>query len=55
MVDIEEHHRCFWLGGYFIAEVLAAASCSRIGFSLYFAVHARRVRVLGGSKFHLKP
>ena len=35
--------------------VLAAASYSRIGFSLYFAVRARRVRVPGGSKFHLEP
>ena len=41
------------LGGYFMAAVLAAASYSRIGFSLYFAVCARRVRVPGGSKFHL--
>ena len=52
---IEEHHRCFGLGGYFMAAVLAAASYSRIGFSIYFAVHARRVRVPGGSKFHLEP
>ena len=35
--------------------VLAAASYSRIGFSLYFAVHARLVRIPGGSKFHLEP
>ena len=34
--------------------MLAAASCSRIGFSIYFAVHAGRVRVPGGSKFHLE-
>ena len=46
---IEEHHRCFGLGGYFMATVLAAASYSRIGFSLHFAVRARRVRVPGGS------
>ena len=52
---IEEHHRCFGLGGYFMAAVLVAASYSRIGFSLYFAVRARRVRVPGGSKFHLEP
>ena len=38
-----------------MAAVLAAASYSRIGFSLYFAVCARRVRVPGGSKFHLEP
>ena len=38
-----------------MAAVLAAASFSRIGFSVYFAVHARRVRVPGGSKFHLEP
>ena len=49
------HHRCFGLDGYFIAAVLAAASFSRIGFSLHFAVHAWRVRVPGGSKLHLEP
>ena len=38
-----------------MAAVLAAPSYSRIGFSLYFAVRARRVRVPGGSKFHLEP
>ena len=38
-----------------MAAVLAADSYSRIGFSIYFAVHARRVRVPGGSKFHLEP
>ena len=43
--SIEEHHRCFGLGGYFMVAMLAAASYSRIGFSLYFAVPARRVRV----------
>ena len=35
--------------------MLAAAIYSRIGFSIYFAVRARRVRVPGGSKFHLEP
>ena len=54
-VGIEEHHRCFGLGGYFMAAVLAAASYSRISFSLCLAVRARRVRVPGGSVFHLKP
>ena len=54
-VAIEEHHSCFGLGGYFMAAVLAAASYSSIGFSLYFAVHERRVMVPGGSKFHLEP
>ena len=34
---------------------LAAASYSRIGLSLYIAVHARRVRVPGGSAFHVEP
>ena len=34
--------------------VLAAASYSRIDFSIYFAVRARSVRVPGGSKFHLE-
>ena len=38
-----------------MAAVLAAASYSRIVFSLYFAVRARRVRVPGGIKFHLEP
>ena len=52
---IEEHHRCFGLGGYFMAAVLAAASYSRIGFSTCLAVRARRVRVPGGSAFHLEP
>ena len=46
---------CFRLGSYFTAAVLAAASYSRIGFSLYFAVRAQRVRVPGGIKFHLAP
>ena len=53
-VVIEEHHRCFRLGGYFMAAMLAVNSYSRIGFSLYFAVRARRVRVPVGSKFHLE-
>ena len=38
-----------------MASMLAAASYYRIGFSLYLAVSARRVRVPGGSKFHLEP
>ena len=38
-----------------MAALLAAASYSRIGFSLYFAVRARRVRVPGRSKFYLAP
>ena len=38
-----------------MAAVLAAASFSRIGFSLYFAISARRVRVPSGSEFHLEP
>ena len=52
---MEEHHRFFGLGGYFMAAVLATASYSRIGLSLYFSVRARRVRVPGGSKLHLEP
>ena len=52
---IEEHHRCFGLGGYFMAAVLAAASYSRTCFSLCLAARARHVRVLGGSAFHLEP
>ena len=35
-----------------MAAVLTAASYSRIGFSLYFAVLAQHVRVLGGNKFY---
>ena len=46
---------CFGLGGYFMAAVLAAASYSRICFSPCLAVHTRRVRVPGGSAFHLEP
>ena len=38
-----------------MAAMLAAASYSRIGFSLYLALRARRVRVPGGSRFHLEP
>ena len=38
-----------------MAAVLAAAIYSRIGFSIYFAVRARCVRVPGESKFHLEP
>ena len=38
-----------------MAAVLAAASYSMMGFSIYFVVRARRVRVPGGSKFHLEP
>ena len=52
---IEEDHRCFVLGGYFMAALLAAASYSRIVFSIYLAVRVRRLRVPGGSKFHLGP
>ena len=38
-----------------MAAVLEAAICSRIVFSIYFAVRTRRVRVPGGIKFHLEP
>ena len=38
-----------------MAAVLAAASYSRIGFSIYIAVRAQRVRVPGGSLFKLDP
>ena len=38
-----------------MAAELAAAILSRISFSIYVAVYARRVRVPGGSKFHLAP
>ena len=37
-----------------MAAVLAAARYSRIGFSLCLAVRVRRVRVPGGSAFHLE-
>ena len=46
---------CFGLGDYFMAAMLAVARYSRIGFSVYFSVRAGRVRVPGGSKFHLEP
>ena len=52
---IEEHHRCFRLGSYFMAAVLAAAIYSRGSFSPCLVVSARRVMVPGGSKFHLEP
>ena len=38
-----------------MATVLVAASYSRGGFSPCLAVHARRVRIPGGSTFHLEP
>ena len=38
-----------------MAAVLVAASYSRRGFSPCLAVSARRVRVPGGSTFHLEP
>ena len=46
---------CLGLGGCFMAVVLAAAIYSRIGSSLCLAVRAWRVRVPGGSLFHLEP
>ena len=52
---IEEQHRCFGLGGYFMAAVLVASSYSRIGFSLFLSVYAMHVRVLGVIAFHLEP
>ena len=55
VLSIEEHHRCFRLGGSFMVAVLAVASYSRIGLILYFSVRTRSVRVPGGSKFHLEP
>ena len=55
LVCIEEHHRFFGLGGYFMAAVLAAASYSMIDFSPCLAVRVRRVRVPGGSVLHLEP
>ena len=54
MLYIEEHQRCFRLGSYFIAAMLAAASYSRGGFSICLASIARRVLVPGGSTFHLE-
>ena len=38
-----------------MAAELTAAIYYRIGFSIYVAVYARRVRVPGGIKFHLAP
>ena len=52
---IEEHHRCFRLGIYFMAAALDAASYSRGGFIPCLAGSARRVMVPGGSTFHLEP
>ena len=52
---IEDHHRCFGLGGYFMATVLAAAIYYRIGFSTCLVVRARRAKVQGVSAFHLEP
>ena len=55
LMGIEEHRKCFGLGGYFMAPVLAAACYSKIGFSPCLALRTRRVRVPGGSTFHLEP
>ena len=52
---IEEHHRGFRLGSYFMNAVLAFNSYSRGGFSLCLDSSARRVMVPGGSMFHLEP
>ena len=52
---IEEDHRCFVLGGYFVAAVLVSASYSRQGFSPFRAGSTRCVMVPGGSMFHLEP
>ena len=52
---IEEHHRCFGLGGHFMAAVLAANSYSGGGFSPCLDVSVRHVRVPSGSTFHLEP
>ena len=49
------HHRCFGLGGYFMAAVLEDASYYKGGFSPCFAVSTRHVRVPGGITFHLEP
>ena len=53
-VVIEYHQRCFRLGSYFMAAVLAATSYYRGGFSLCLAGSVRRVMVPGGSRLHLK-
>ena len=37
-----------------MSAVLVAASYSRIGFNICLAIRARRVRVPGGSSFHLE-
>ena len=55
VTGIEEHHRCFRLGSYFMAAVLAAASYSRGGFSLCLAGSARRVMFPCGITFHMEP
>ena len=38
-----------------MAAVLSANIYSKIGFNIYFDVRAQRMRVPGGSKFHLEP
>ena len=53
--NIEEHHRCFVLGGYFMAAVLAATSYYRGGFISCLDVSARCVKVPGGTHFRLEP
>ena len=53
--NIEERHRCFRLGSYFMAAVLAAASYYRVVFSPCLAISARRGMVPGGIMFHLEP
>ena len=52
---IEYHHRCFRLGSYFMAAVLAAVSYSKGKFSPCLAGSVRRVMAPGGSTFHLEP
>ena len=52
--SIEEHQRCFRLGGYFMATMWAVARYSRGGFSLCRAGSAWCVMVPGEITFHLE-
>ena len=53
-MSIEEHYRCFRLGSYFLAAVLAVASYSRGGFSPCLTGSVRCIMVPGGSTFQVE-
>ena len=52
---IEEHHRCFRLGSYFMDALWEVVSYYRGGFSLCRTGSVCHVMVPGGSTFHLEP